>query len=150
MLLTSREPLIIWGGCDIIKNKVMELFQTAKIGTIKKEVIKILDLNLNCETPIYIGESNYRHMFEKHKADFVKFGAYIDNIIESPDFVGINPRDKSIEYVKEFKIEDEFVKVAVRVSGRGKYFVKSMYSIPGYKVKNFLHIKRFKKLTNSQ
>lgn len=140
--------MIIWGGCDIIKNKVMELFQTAKIGTIKKEVIKILDLNLNCETPIYIGESNYRHMFEKHKSDFVKFGAYIDNIIESPDFVGINPIDKSIEYVKEFKIEDEFVKVAVRVSGRGRYFVRSMYTLNKNRVDRFVKSGNLKKLTN--
>ncbi len=122
--------------------------ETAKIGTIKKEIIDILGLNLKYDTPIYIGESNYRHILEKHKSDFIKFGVYIDNIIENPDFVGINPKDKSIEYVKEFKIEDEFVKVAIRVSGKGNYFVKSMYSIPEYKVKKFLHIKRFKKLTN--
>ncbi len=122
--------------------------ETAKIGKIKKEIIKILGLDLEYDTPIYIGESNYHHMLEKHKQDFIRFGMHIDNILSNPDFVGINPLDNSLEYIKEYKIENEYIKVAVRVSGRGHYFVKSMYSIPEYRVKKFLHIGRLKKLTN--
>lgn len=122
--------------------------ETAKIGVIKKEIIEILGLDLKCEAPIYIGESNYRHILEKHKSDFIKFGVYIDNIIENPDFVGINPKDKSIEYVKEFKIEDEFVKVAIRVSGNGNYFVRSMYTLNKNRVEKFIKTGNLKKLTN--
>lgn len=119
---------------------------TSKIGKISKKVIEILKLNLKEEVPIYIGESNRLHIFEKHTADFINFSVFISDIIKNPDFVGINPRDNSLEYVKEFKIDNKFVKVAVRVSGKGNYFVKTMYSIPEYKVKNFLKIKRLKKV----
>jgi hypothetical protein len=123
---------------------------TAKIGIITKEVIEVLKLNLRYETPICIGESNYRHMLEKHKSDFIKFGVYIGNIIANPDFVGINPIDNSLEYVKKYKVENYFVKVAVRVSGKGNYFVKSMYSIQEYRVKKFLDMGRLKRLTDSR
>lgn len=120
--------------------------ETAKIGKITKEVINILGLDLECDTPIYIGESNYHHMLEKHKQDFIRFGTYIDNIISNPDFVGINPKDKSLEYVKEFKIEDEFVKVAVRVSGGGNHFVRSLYVLNKNRVKKFVKAGKLKKV----
>ena len=70
----------------------------------------------------------------------------IDKIIEFPNYVGINPLDNSIEYVKEFKQYGEFAKVSVRASGSGINFVRTMFSLPIRKVNKFIKIKRFKKL----
>lgn len=57
-------------------------------------------------------------MKTSHPDDFKKYGAELNNIIASPDYVGKNAKDDSIEFTKEFCINGEFVKVAVRVSTR--------------------------------
>jgi hypothetical protein len=58
-------------------------------------------------------------MLQKHVAEYVKYGSYIHDIVSSPDYVGLNPGDGSVEFVKEFPVNNDFVKVAVRVSKSG-------------------------------
>jgi hypothetical protein len=106
----------------------------------------VLQVKIARDTPIFISASNYKHIFEKHEEDFVRFGGCINEILKFPDYVGINPKDNSIEYIKEFKIENEHIKVAVRVSKRGNYWVRSMYSVSIRKIKKFIKTKRLKKI----
>ena len=40
--------------------------------------------------------------------------------------------------MKEFKIDDEFVKVAVRLSGGGALYARSLYILKPNRVKNFI------------
>ncbi len=123
-----------------------KLTNVSQIGVISQKVISALNLNLKSNLPILIGENNYKHMLEKHPNDFVKYSQNIQKILANPDFVGINPKNRSLEYVKEFKIDNDFVKVAVRVSGKGNNFVRTMYTIPDYRVKKFLKTGRFKRV----
>ena len=88
-------------------------------------------------------------MVNRHPYDFQKYSQYIAMILDSPDYAGINPKDHSIEYVKEFKINGEFVKVAVRVSTNGKYFVRSLYALNSNRVKNFIDKGTLKPLTKT-
>ena len=60
-------------------------------------------------------------MKKSHPADFAKYGADLETILAAPDYVGQNPTDGSIEYVKEYVINGEYVKVAVRITGSGRY-----------------------------
>jgi len=60
--------------------------------------------------------------------EYAKYGIHIRNIINTPDYIGINPGDSSIEYIKDFTIDNEYVKVAVRVSQSGKYFTRSLFT----------------------
>ena len=60
-------------------------------------------------------------MKKSHPADFAKYGADLETILAVPDYVGQNPTDGSIEYVKEYVINGEYVKVAVRIAGSGRY-----------------------------
>ena len=98
-------------------------------------------------TPIYIGQSNIDHMLNKHPAEYIKYGVYIHNIVSAPDFVGINPGDGSIEYVKEFSIDGVYVKVAVRVALSGEYFARSLYVMNPSKVQNYIENGTLKPLT---
>ena len=66
-------------------------------------------------------------MQTSHPADFAKYGAELQNILANPDYVGQNPRDGSIEYVKEFLVNGEYVKVAVRLSAGRRYYARSLY-----------------------
>lgn len=77
-------------------------------------------------------------MIQRHPADYQKYGAQIPYILSSPDYVGTNPSDGSIEYVKEFLVEGEYVKVAVRIAGTGKYFARSLYVLNPNRVRNFI------------
>lgn len=120
-----------------------------KIGKIKQNIIELLELSISFDTPIFIGESNIKHMVNKHPYDFQKYSQHIEIILDSPDYVGINPKDCSIEYVKEFQIDNEFVKVAVRISTSGKYFVRSLYILNNNRVKNFIAKGTLKPLTKT-
>ena len=118
-----------------------------KVGTISAEVISTLNLSIIPDTPIYIGKTNIAHMLSSHPDDYVKYGSYISEIIASPEYVGLNPKDNSIEYVKEFQVDGEFVKVAVRVSARDQYFARSIYVLNKQRVLNFIEKGTLKRLT---
>lgn len=98
----------------------------------------MLNLPLRADANIYLGPSNLQHMQTSHPADFAKYGAELINILAYPDYVGTNPTDGSIEYVKEFLVDGEYVKVAVRLSGKGLYFARSMYILNPARVKNYI------------
>ena len=119
------------------KQPIKEI-QPGKVGEITEVVINALGLSVAPGTAIYIGRSNVAHMLNKHPAEYIKYGAYIHNIVSAPDYVGINPGDGSIEYVKDFPVDADFVKVAVRVSQSGAYYARSLYVLNHSRVQNFI------------
>lgn len=84
-------------------------------------------------------------MQTSHPEAFAKYGSELTNILASPDYVGQNPSDGSIEYVKEFITDGEYVKVAVRLSGSDRYFARSLYILNNSRVKNFIEKGTLKK-----
>ena len=109
-----------------------------KIGTISKQISDILGTPDKAGKDIYIGDANITHMKNRHFDDYQKYGKHINEIVNNPDFVGINPKDQSIEYVKEFHVDDDFVKVAVRVSSGGYYYARTLYVLKNSRVNNFI------------
>ena len=104
-----------------------------EIGVLSERVVSLLGLSLPPGQPIYLG-----HMLSRHPADYAKYGQYIPAILSAPDYVGENPTDGSIEYVKDFQINGEFVKVAVRLSGGGTLYARSLYELNHNRVINFI------------
>lgn len=109
-----------------------------KIGEFSPELIKILHLDISAGTPIYIADSNIEHMKSSHPKDFQKYGNDIESIIASPDYVGRNIKDDSIEFTKEYLLDGTFVKVAVRVSLQNIYYARSLYVLNANRVKKFI------------
>ena len=109
-----------------------------KVGVIKKNVSMLLGLSIPEDEPIYLGSTNIAHMQSSHPEDFKRYGADIITILLNPDYVGLNKRDNSIEYVKEYKINNDFVKVAVRVSKSNRYYARSLYVLNRNRVINFI------------
>ncbi|MGL5057445.1 MAG: PBECR2 nuclease fold domain-containing protein [Fusobacteriaceae bacterium] len=110
-----------------------------KVGILEKNIIEKLDLNLEENSEIFLGDSNINHMKESHPEDFLKYGNYLEEILATPDYIGKNPKDESIEYIKIFLIgEQEYVKVAVRVSNSNKLFARSLYVLNNKRVENFI------------
>ena len=98
-----------------------------KIGVFSAQLIEILELNIPAGAPIYIADSNIEHMKTFHSDDFAQYGSELNNIIANPDYVGKNAKDDSIEFTKEYYINGEYVKVAVRISTHNIYYARSMY-----------------------
>lgn len=103
-------------------------------------------MDIPAGTPIYIADSNIEHMKTSHPNDFEKYGDELKNIISNPDYVGKNVKDDSIEFTKEYCIDGEYVKVAVRVSTHSIYYARSMYVLNPKRVKNFIAKGTLKKL----
>lgn len=116
-----------------------------EIGKITKKVIKILNLPYSEEIAIYIGTSNIEHMQKEHPEDFKKYGAEIEDIIKNPTYLARNEKKQSVEFIKEYKIDGNFVLVAVRISGKGKYFARTMYIMDGEKVEKYFEHNYFYK-----
>jgi len=119
-----------------------------RIGFFSSNVIRTLGLDIPAGTPIYVADSNIDHMKTSHPEDFKKYGSELKNIIANPDYVGKNVKDNSIEFTKEYFVNGEYVKVAVRVSSQNVYYARSMYVLNSNRVKNFIAKGTLKKLDN--
>ena len=91
-------------------------------------------LKLEAKTPILIGEANINHIKEKHLDDFEKYGKNLKDIIKYPTYLARNEKKNSIEYIKEYKEQNDFVLVAVRVSNKNVHFIRTMYVMDNVKV----------------
>ena len=117
-----------------------------EVGKVSGRVAALLGAPALTGRAIYLGSSNIAHMQSSHPADYAKYGSYISQILACPDYVGENPADGSIEYVKDFQINGEFVKVAVRLSGTGTLFARSLYVLNPKRVHNFIRKGTLKKI----
>lgn len=108
-----------------------------QIGKVSKKIIEILGLKYEKEEPIFIGEANIKHMKEEHPKDFEKYGANIEDIIKNPTYLARNEKKKSIEFIKEYKIDNEYVLVAVRISSNNIHFARTMYVMADEKVQKY-------------
>ena len=116
-----------------------------QVGKLSQHVIDLLGLTLSEGRSILLGESNIAHMVSRHPEDYALYGEYIPLILSMPDYVALNTKDESIEYVKEVQMDDVYVKVAVRVSARGQLFARSVYRLNTNRAKNFIEKGTLKK-----
>ena len=121
------------------------------IGEISEKVKNALGLDLAVGTPIYVGPTNIAHMEREHPDAYERFFVLIPKIISAPDFVGQNPRDGSIEYIKAFTTSaGQYLKLAVRISNDGFLFARSLYEILERTVRYRAEIGTLKSLTERQ
>ena len=108
------------------------------VGNVSDHVASLLGLTISGDRSIYLGSTNLAHMKSSHPNDFAKYGKHLSTILANPDYVGQNPSDGSIEYVKEFVVEGDHVKVAVRLAASGRYYARSLYVLNPNRVQNFI------------
>jgi hypothetical protein len=109
-------------------------FKKRQIGKITDRVIKLLNLNIEIDTPIYINGNNLSNIKRKHPQDFKKYGHKIKTIIENLTYISQHPRNGSIEYIKVYKEVEEYVLVAIRISHRGNYYVRTLFVMAEEKI----------------
>lgn len=107
-----------------------------KIFEINERVITTLEIKKTKDMNIYIGGRNIEHIKQKHPVDFGRFYKQLNSILENPDYIGKNPNNGSLEYIKE--LNGHYVKVAIRISKSKKWLIRSMYSTRESRLKKHL------------
>ncbi len=115
-----------------------------KIGVIGELIVDMFNLTISTDTPIFIGLNNRIHMENNHREIYLQHSEHMREIIKSPDFVGINPHDNSLEYYKNYGEITVHIKLAVRPTKSGIYFAKTMYDINSNSLKSYLEKGRIK------
>lgn len=117
------------------------------IGKITMNIINLLELEME-EKEIIIWKDRFDYI-EKHKSDFDNEEQYkkhveaIPDIVQNPDYVGIHPNGKSVEFIK---MVDKNMMVAVRLSTKSKLAFRSSYPISETKFENYKESGRIKKV----
>lgn len=110
------------------------------IGNLDKFIVDTFKLDFIEGEPIYIGASNLDHMKSEHTKDFEVYGSKIKEIINNPDYIAKHPKKKNsaIEYIKVYKdTNNEHVLVAVRATGKGTLFVRTLFVMDSEKVDKY-------------
>lgn len=73
------------------------------------------------------GIKNIAHIKNRHPYEYEKYFQNIGDIITFPDYVGINPKDESILFIRLYEVNGEFIRVAVKLTASGKCFAKTLH-----------------------
>lgn len=118
--------------------KIATRNKNIEIGVLNKRVIELLGLEYKDNKKILIGDGNIEHIKRQHIDDYIKYGNDIEEIIKNPTYVARNRNLKSIEYIKEYKNNNDFVLVAVRTTNKGTLFVKTLFRMSERKKEIYL------------
>lgn len=116
------------------------------VGYISQAVVDALNLDIKPNTPVFIGDSNIEHIKSRHPYEYDKYYDDIGTIINYPDYVGINPKDTSILFVKLYEIAGEYIRVAVKITSSGKCYAKTLHSLSTCNADRYLEKGTLKKL----
>lgn len=121
----------------------------AKVSFIRDEVLRLCTSNkltFTLNQPIFISEGNEEHIKKDHPIEYEKYFSELSNILDDPDYLGVHPNGRSIQYFKFFGDGPERVLVAVRATNKGKLFVRSLYSVTEEKFNGYLESGTLKKV----
>ena len=113
---------------------------------VKKQIKELLGIKSDVNVIKYSKNNLEKHLLKRNHIDALKYFDKIEDILEEPDYVGINPNEKSecLEYIKVF---DENILVALKIhSSEEFYYIPSMYTITDYKLQSRLFSGRLKKV----
>ena len=110
----------------------------------------MLKLDIKANTPIVIGPSNIEHIKNRHPYEYDKYFKDIEEIIASPDYVGVNPKDKSIAFVKEYNVASEFIRVAIRITTNNRCYAKTLHLLSTCNAERYISKGTLKALTKKE
>lgn len=113
------------------------------VGKYNPKFNEILGLDLE-ELDIYRSKGLPAHMIKRKHFNCLKYIDFIPDIIENPDFIGVNPNEsgKSIEIIKRYK---DNVMIGIKLDTDGEYlYVSTVHDVQESKIKRRLHGGRIK------
>ena len=115
-----------------------------KVGKFKQKFNEILGVNMP-EFDIYRSKGLPSHMIKRKHGKCLKYIDFVPDIIENPDYIGINPNESgtiSIELIKKYK---DNVLIGIKLDCDNEYYyVSTMHDIQENKIKRRLYSGRLK------
>ena len=109
-----------------------------QIGIFSEKVVSLLSLDIEAGTPIFIGRHNEQHIRDRHPAEYDLYYSRIEEIIDSPNYVGKDPKTGSIDFVKTFQTGTEYVQVAVRINASGIFVARTLFLLATYNAERYI------------
>lgn len=117
-----------------------------KVGKYDNKFNEILGIEIE-EVEIYRSKGLPAHMLKSKHQNCLKYIDYIPDIIENPDYVGVNPNEKensSFELIKRYK---DNILIGIKLDKDGDYlYVATMHEVQESKIVRRLHSGRIKKV----
>ena len=120
------------------------LSQLIWVGKYNKRFNGLLNINI-AQEDIYRSKGLITHLVKRNHSNCLKYIDYIEDIILHPDYVGVNPNEKtpSIELVKRY---DYNVLLGIKVDlSTNSLYVSTMFDIQESKIQRRLHSGRLVK-----
>ena len=120
-----------------------------QVGRIKSEYFQILELDDSIDIVKVNIENLRKHLENRNHDNMIKYLSRISELLENPDYIGINPRERgrSIEYVIQL---EENVLIGIKLDYKNEYFyIATMHEISELKLNQRIKNGRLKSLTTS-
>lgn len=124
--------------------KILSNNDTILVGKFNKKFNTILNINIKPKE-IYRSKGLPAHMLKRSHFDSLKYIDYIPDIIINPDYIGVNPNEKSGETIELVKRYSDNILIGIKLDKKNDYlYVSTMHSINESKIQNRLHSGRLK------
>nr|WP_300789406.1 PBECR2 nuclease fold domain-containing protein [uncultured Acetatifactor sp.] len=114
------------------------------VGKYKSEFNSMLGLNIEPKD-IYRSKGLPAHMLKSKHGKCLKYIDYIPDIIDNPDYIGINPNESGSESIELIKRYRDNVMIGIKLDKDNDYlYVSTMHGIQESKNQRRLHSGRSK------
>ena len=123
-----------------------EKSELLRVGKYNPRFNEILGLEID-ELDIYRSKGLPAHMLKRRHFKCLKYIDYIPEIIENPDYIGVNPNEQvtSIELIKRYA---DNVMIGIKLDTDGNYlYVSTMHDIQESKISRRLYSGRLREFS---
>lgn len=115
-----------------------------KVGKYNLIFNDILGINIS-DFDIYRSKGLPAHMLKRHHEKCLKYIDYIPDIIQSPDYIGINPNETEVQSIELIKRYRDNILIGIKLDKDNDYlYVSTMHDISESKIQMRLFSGRFK------
>lgn len=115
-----------------------------KVGKYNLVFNDILGINIS-DFDIYRSKGLPAHMLKRHHEKCLKYIDYIPDIIQNPDYIGVNPNETEVQSIELIKRYRDNILIGIKLDKANDYlYVSTMHDISESKIQMRLFSGRFK------
>ena len=122
----------------------MDVKKFIEVGEFYQELNDVIGSNMPLQK-IYRSKGFPTHLINKKHFNCLKHISSISDIIENPDYIGVNPNEDG-DTIELIKILNKYILVGIKLNSDENYlYVSTMHEIQDSKLNRRLHSGRIKK-----